>query len=267
MSLLDAASARNARLLRANREQEVFQPTHFDELIGEDDRARLVWAYVERLDLREFVDEVEAVEGVAGRPAVDPALLLSVWMLATIEGIGSARRIVELCEKHRSYIWLCGNVTLEYRTLWNFRTKYAERLEKLMSNAIGALTHAGVILLDIVAHDGLTVRARAGNSSFRRARTLADHLKQARIQVARLEKELDDDSAACNSRQAKARMRGAVQRERRVQKAIEMLNRLNVHEPGTQEPAEKSDGHEDGSGSDAGASPDTGQFDDATQPN
>ena len=37
------------------------------------------------------------------RPATDPQVVLAVWLYATMEGIGSARAIDRLCQKHAAY--------------------------------------------------------------------------------------------------------------------------------------------------------------------
>jgi len=34
----------------------------------------------------------------SGRPAIDPAILVSLWLYATLEGVGSARRLSRVCE-------------------------------------------------------------------------------------------------------------------------------------------------------------------------
>jgi hypothetical protein len=52
--------------------------------------------FVESLDLPQLYDRVLSREGEAGRPAADPAVLLSLWLHATIEGVGSARELERL---------------------------------------------------------------------------------------------------------------------------------------------------------------------------
>ena len=64
---------------------------------------RLVWAFVQGLDVGEFYDRIKARDEVAGRPATDPQVVLAVWLYATMEGIGSARAIDRLCQKHAAY--------------------------------------------------------------------------------------------------------------------------------------------------------------------
>ena len=74
-----------------------------DELIGPDQLARLVWQMVQPFDLRPLLDQVEAREGTPGDPQTDPAILVSQWLYATLDGVGSARELARLCEQHHAY--------------------------------------------------------------------------------------------------------------------------------------------------------------------
>jgi transposase len=69
-----------------------------DRLVEEDHPVRAIWAFVSRLDLSAFYAPIKAVEGVAGREAWDPRLLVSVWVYAYSRGIGSAREVTRRCE-------------------------------------------------------------------------------------------------------------------------------------------------------------------------
>ena len=60
-----------------------------DSLLSDDHRARLVWEYVEGLNLSPLHADIRSVEGRAGRDATDPRILLAVWLYATLDGVGS----------------------------------------------------------------------------------------------------------------------------------------------------------------------------------
>src|SRR6185369_7773746 len=130
-----------ARVVRANRAQVLLQPTDLESLIPADHRARGVWEFVQGLDLSSFYEAIESVEGRAGRPAIDPAILLTLWLYATVEGIGSARALARLCDEHHAYQWICGGVSVEYRTLSDFRVKHVEKLDELLTLSVATLVH------------------------------------------------------------------------------------------------------------------------------
>jgi transposase len=68
-----------------------------DDLVSADHRVRLVWRFVEGLDLSAITAQIKAVEGRPGHPPADPRILMALWLFATIEGIGSAREVARQC--------------------------------------------------------------------------------------------------------------------------------------------------------------------------
>src|SRR5437879_7327397 len=89
-----------ARLLEPKRDQVELRAVDIESLIGEGHPARVIWSYVEGLDLRELEDRIKARGDRPGHPATSPRLLLALWLYATSEGVGSARALERLCESH-----------------------------------------------------------------------------------------------------------------------------------------------------------------------
>lgn len=187
-----------------------------------------MWAFVESLDLSAFHERIRAVEGHAGRPPIDPAILLGLWLYATLDGVGSARALDRLCDEHDAYRWIAGGVSVNYHTLADFRVDHADRLEALLVGSVAALLATGEVTLRRVAHDGIRVRASAGAASFRRRPRLEAALELAEAQVAALRDELDDDPGATNRRIAAARERAAREREAHVREALGALPELEA---------------------------------------
>lgn len=212
-----------ARVVRPNRAQLVFRPTDFETLIPAEHRARAVWDWVQSLDLSRLYDEIGSVDGSAGRPAIDPALLVALWIYATAEGVGSARALARLCEEHDAYRWLCGGVSVSAHTLSDFRVSTGARLDELLTQSVGRLMHVGLLTLRRVAQDGLRVRASAGAGSFRRRAKLRECLQAASAEVKRLRAELESDPSAVSRREAAARERAAEERKSRVARALGQL--------------------------------------------
>ena len=103
-------SAGTPRLRRADRHQVVFRSTTLDALLPDDHDARIIWAYVEGLDLDPLYGAIGSVQGGSGRAATDPRILLALWLYATAEGVGSARELDRLCRDHVAYQWIAGDV-------------------------------------------------------------------------------------------------------------------------------------------------------------
>jgi transposase len=202
------------------RDQGEWVSTELDALLDADHRARTVWGFVLSLDLGAFYGRIRAVEGRAGRPPIDPRILMSLWLYATVEGVGSARALARLCDEHVAYRWICGGVTVNHHTLSDFRTDHGAALDRLLTQSVASLMAEGLVTLDRVAQDGVRVRASAGAGSFRGKDALDACLKEAQEQVETLRRELDEDPAATTVRQAAARTRAAREREERVRRAI-----------------------------------------------
>jgi transposase len=172
-------------------------------------------------------DAIDAVEGEAGRPAIDPRLLLTVWLYATLEGVGSARAVARLCQEHLAYQWLLGGVSVNYHTLADFRVDHEAVLDAILTGSVAALMSEGLVDLEHTAQDGVRIRASAGASSFRRVETLTGCLRQAEEQVHRLKAENHTDGEQPLSKgQQAARTRHARERVERVKHALEEVEKI-----------------------------------------
>jgi len=208
------------RLLIAERRQVALRAVDLDGLVAVTDPVRDVWAFVQGLDLAVLYEAVEAREGVPGRPAIDPQLLMALWLYATIRGVGSARALERLCQCEIAFEWLCGGVGVNYHTLSDFRLAHGDLLDRLLSDSVAALCAEGLASLERVSLDGVRVRASAGAGSFRRRASLEKCRKEAQQLVRRLKREVQDDPAAGERRRQAAQARAARERLSRVEAAL-----------------------------------------------
>jgi transposase len=207
------------RLETAERCQTEFQQSSLDDLLSPDHRAREVWDYVEGLDLGVLYGGVRTTVQSTGRPAIDPAILMSLWLYGTLEGVGSARLLDRLCKRDAPYRWLCGGVSVNYHTLSDFRSEAGPVLDDLLSRSIAGLVSSGLVELQTVAIDGLRVRASAGSGSFRSGERLAELHAAAQEAVEQLRAEVEEDPGSAE-RRTKARRRAVAEdRLRRLEEA------------------------------------------------
>jgi transposase len=223
------------RLREPERDQIELRAVDIDSLIGADHSARVIWTYVEGLDLSELEDRIKARDHTPGHPAISPRLMLALWLYATSEGVGSARALARLCESHDVYRWLCGGVSVNHHTLADFRVGCADLLDRLLTEHVAALAKAGLIDLDTLAQDGVKVRASAGAASFRREATLDRHLATAQAVVDALKHEVDAHPDASNQRVKAARERAARERAERVKAAQTALGEIKAQRERRQE--------------------------------
>jgi transposase len=216
------------RMREPERRQVELRAVDLDSLLAADHSARVIWRYVEQLDLSALEEAIKAREHTPGQAPASPHLLLALWLYATSQGVGSARALERLCDSHDAYRWLCGGVSVNYHSLADFRSGHGELLDELLTHNIATLAAAGVIEMAEVVQDGVRVRAGAGASSFRRRQTLHKHLKKAKRLVERLKREVDEDPDASNRRITAARERAAREREQRVAAALGKLAELEA---------------------------------------
>ena len=207
-------------LKRVNRSEVSPIPARLEELIGSEHVARLIWEEVEQLALSAFYAHVKVVEGGPGQGAIDPQILVSLWLYASSEGVDSARKLNKLCVESLPYIWLCGGVKVNYHTLSDFRVNYEEGLEELMTQILGQIEEAGLINWESQAQDGMRVRASAGAASFRREPTLEKGLAKAEATLAALEGGKGTEQEPLNPRQKGAQERAAREKVARYEAAM-----------------------------------------------
>jgi transposase len=221
--------AGSPRLREPVRDQVELRAVDLEALLPAEHPARVIWAYVEKLDLSALEQAVRARTHGPGQSAASPRLLLALWLYATSQAVGSARALARLCESHDAYRWLCGGVSVNHHGLSDFRTAHPDLLDRLLSENVAALSVAGVIDLDEVVQDGIRVRASAGTSSYRRQKKLHKELKKARRLVDRLRQENEDDPEASNRRIRSAQERAARERVARVEAALGQLAQIEAH--------------------------------------
>ena len=207
------------RLATAERGQVEWQMMCLDGLVAEDHRVREVWAYVDSLNLSRLYEQIASRVGEPGRPAIDPAILVALWLYATLEGIGSARQLARLCERDITYRWILGGVKVGHKTLSDFRIEAGAVLDELLSRSVAALVLAEVVGLACVAVDGVRLRASAGASSFRRKKRLGELHDLACAKVAALRAELESDPGASDRRGQARRQEATEDRRRRIEQA------------------------------------------------
>jgi transposase len=216
-----------ARIVRADRSHLHWDMIDLDAMLPSDHRARIVLAFVERMDISALYDRVKSREGSAGRPPADP-VLLALWLYATVEGVGSARQLERLAQRDLAYRWLAGGVPLNYHGLADVRVEHVEVLDRLLTQSVTALVTEGLVSLDEIAVDGTKVRASAGKKSFRKGVRLLEIEAAVEKRLAALKAEIEADPAASTRRRQAAQERAARGVKERAAKARAALDRLEA---------------------------------------
>ncbi|WP_145082902.1 IS1182 family transposase [Aureliella helgolandensis] len=218
-----------ARVSRPHRIQVEMHMLSLEDMLPRDHRARIVWSFVKTLDLEPLYEKIVVTKSTVGRNSIAPEILVSLWLLATLDGIGTARELGRRCETDIAYLWTLGNVTVNYHTLSDFRVENGAFLEKTLVDTVASLVAQGLVPLETIAQDGMRVRASAGSSSFRRKPTLESLQQQAQAHVDRLKKESENE---CDRSDGDARRQAAVERasrerQERLDEALRQFEELS----------------------------------------
>jgi transposase len=210
-----------ARLRAANRTQLEWGRVDLEAQLPEDHVARAISAVIDRMDLSALYEPIKARDEVAGTCAIDPKILLTLWVYATSEGEGSGREVWRLTRCHDAYRWICGGVDVGYHVLTDFRSERGEIIDEMITQVLALLMQQDLVDLHRVAQDGSRVRASAGASSFRREQTLQALMAEARAHLEVVTREAAEP--AMSARRAAARKRGAQERLARLEAALEKV--------------------------------------------
>jgi transposase len=135
------------------REQLQSIPTDIDDLVAADHPARGIWELTGRLDLSGFPAGIRSRGANAGRPAIDPRILVTLRPYATSRGVGSAREVARPCRDHAAYRWICGGVEVSDHTLSTFRVGHGKTLDAMLTEVLAVLRHQGLLTLERTAQD------------------------------------------------------------------------------------------------------------------
>ncbi|WP_145078684.1 IS1182 family transposase [Aureliella helgolandensis] len=218
-----------ARVSRPHRIQVEMHMLSLEDMLPRDHRARIVWSFVKTLDLEPLYEKIVVTKSTVGRNSIAPEILVSLWLLATLDGIGTARELGRRCETDIAYLWTLGNVTVNYHTLSDFRVENGAFLEKTLVDTVASLVAQGLVPLETIAQDGMRVRASAGSSSFRRKPTLESLQQQAQAHVDRLKKESENESDRSDgdARRQAAVERASRERQERLDEALRQFEELS----------------------------------------
>jgi transposase len=217
-----------ARFIRADRVQTRWDFIDLEALLPNDHRARIVMSFVESLDLSALYDAIKSRAGEPGRPPPDPAVVLALWLYATIEGVGSARQLERLAERDLAYRWIAGGVPLNYHGLADFRVAHVAVLDRLLTESVTALIAEGVVSLAEIVVDGTKVRAHASRDSFKTADKLARIEAAVDQRLCALKAEIEHDPEASSRRKRAAQERAARDVKQRAERARAALDKVRA---------------------------------------
>ena len=186
--------------------------------------ARVLWDVLGKMKLAGFSTGCGSVEGTAGRSVKSPRMLLTLWLYALSQAVGSAREIARLIKSDLAYRWIVGNVEISHQKLSEFRVGHGKALSELMTNVLATLMNQGLLSLAVVAQDGTRTRAAASAPSFRSYGSLLQCREQAKLHIKAVLAAANDPEYTRT--QHAARAAAAKDYQERVEAAIATVTEL-----------------------------------------
>lgn len=135
--------------------------TTIDDAISAGADVRVLCEAMDQLDW----SGLEASYSSLGCPAYPPDVLTKILVYAYSKGVRSSRKIEELVENDKRYIWLAGGLKPDHNTIARFRKSKYEHLRELFSQSVRLCAEAGLVLLNVVSVDSTKIAARASKKS------------------------------------------------------------------------------------------------------
>jgi len=208
------------RCLEPSRDQGFLIYGFHGDNLPDDHPAKVLDSILGKLDLSQFTRDARALEGERGRPVHSPKMMLTLWLYAISEGIGSARAIARLVSTDAAFRWIVGDAKVSHQTLSEFRIGHAEAVDELFTQVLSVLMHKGLLCLALGAQDGTRVRASASAPSFRREASLEECREQAALHLKAVRAAVEAGETAG------AAVGAASDLARRVDEALEVVRSL-----------------------------------------
>jgi transposase len=171
-----------------DRGQLLLMPPSLAEWLPEE---HLVWSVlgaVEQMDLRRFAERYRL--GAAGRPPLDPAVMVALLLYAYARGIRSSRAIERACLEDVAFKVITGMRTPDHSTIAEFRRRHEAEIGELFDEVLGLCREAGLVSVGVITIDGTKIKANASMDQNRDYRQLVTEILREAEEVDRREDEL-----------------------------------------------------------------------------
>lgn len=138
-------------------------PMDLDTLIPENHMVRVVDRAVESMNMQPLFDRYPG----GGTSAYNPEMMLKVIVYAYADKIYSSRRIAKATRENINFMWLTGNVQLDFMTINRFRSERLKGIiDDIFTEVVDLLLREEYIKFENYFLDGTKIEANAGKYSW-----------------------------------------------------------------------------------------------------
>ena len=187
-----------------SRKQAVLFPDTVDDYIEEDDPARLMDLFVDRLDLQKM-GFVRSEPKAEGRPGYSPRDLLKLYVYGYYYGVRSSRKLERECKVNIQVMWLLGKLQPDFRTISDFRKLNIDPIKAVFSEFNRFCLEMKLFSKSFISIDGSKFKAVNAKDRNFTLNKLDDRIKRLDAHIAEYLSELDamdkEDSSRVLSRE------------------------------------------------------------------
>ena len=182
-----------------SRKQAVLFPDTVDDYIEEDDPARLMDLFIDRLDLQKM-GFVRSEPKAEGRPGYSPRDLLKLYVYGYYYGVRSSRKLERECKVNIQVMWLLGKLQPDFRTISDFRKLNIEPIKAVFSEFNRFCLEMKLFSKSFISIDGSKFKAVNAKDRNFTLNKLDDRIKRLDAHIAEYLSELDEMDKEDSSR-------------------------------------------------------------------
>lgn len=149
--------------IACDRDQSFLMPPDVREWLPEDHLVWFVIGAVEEMDLAAFYGAYRA--NGQGRPAYEPAMIVSLLLYAYARGNRSSRSIERACVEDVACRVIAAQSKPDHATLARFVERHEDALAGLFGSVLELCARAGLAQVGVIAIDGTKVHANASRNA------------------------------------------------------------------------------------------------------
>ncbi len=208
-----------------NRHQSTLFPEKLDDFVSEDNPARVIDVFIDKLDISGLGFKTETTG--AGRPGYHPRTMLKLYIYGYLNRVHSSRRLEREAQRNVELMWLTTRLTPDFKTIADFRKDNGEAIQLVCKQFVQLCRKLDLLNDDAVAVDGSKFKAvnnRDNNYTEAKVRRRLEEIDQsiARYLARIASADLQDGKAD------KAKTKNMKDKIDRLTEEIERLKKIEV---------------------------------------
>ncbi|MDR0308497.1 MAG: IS1182 family transposase [Coriobacteriales bacterium] len=162
-----------------------------DDMVARDSMARIVDRFIGVVDLG-ALGFANTTPRDLGRSSYSPNTMAKIYVFAYEQGIRSSRKIEHALRTNVEFMWLCGGLEPDFKTIADFRRDNTGPLSSLFYEFASFADSAGMYGKKVVAIDGTKIRASNSKRRNISGKSLKRRIQYHGTRVAQYMRELED---------------------------------------------------------------------------